>query len=71
VLNLDSRIFALTRTAPDGTSQVIALHNVSSESVQITLPMSGQALELIEHRQQALDTPLELAPYQALWLKLI
>jgi len=40
ILNLDPRVFAVLREAPDGRARVLALMNVSSDSVTVRAPRS-------------------------------
>ncbi len=41
ILDLDPRLFALRRTAPDGSQTILAIHNLSTETV--TLPPAARA----------------------------
>ncbi|MBC6956431.1 MAG: sugar phosphorylase [Chloroflexi bacterium] len=73
VLAVHSSVFALERTSPDGMHRVIALFNVSGESVAVALADSGGGW----HDLLGGDAPvhdgasirLTLAPYQSAWLK--
>jgi sucrose phosphorylase len=67
VLELHPAVFALERTNPAGDRRVIALHNVSGDTVTVTLPDSGQRRDLISG--QAVSGSAQLAPYQVMWLR--
>lgn len=54
VLQAGEGLFALLRTAPDGSERVLCLHNVSAET-QVLPPNLGVGL------------PNEIAPYQVIW----
>ncbi|MEO0598037.1 MAG: alpha-amylase family glycosyl hydrolase, partial [Chloroflexota bacterium] len=47
VLSLDTRVFAVLREAQDGSATVLALHNVSGETVTLDLP-DGFGDEMVE-----------------------
>lgn len=66
VLNLGPEVFAVERATEDGKSHVLALHNVSSKSVQLHLDKStwSDLLSGNEHKHY-----IELQPYQVVWLK--
>lgn len=68
VLDLHPAAFAVERTAPDGSSRVIALHNVSGETAHVTLPGWGGGRDLVT--DTACDSPdIALRPYQVAWVK--
>lgn len=72
---LDARVFAVERTAPDGSQRVLALANLSGDPVALTAEAladtvagqvpSGDLLSPVRHVPAE---PLDLAPYQVLWL---
>jgi glucosylglycerate phosphorylase len=77
VLVLHPQIFALERISPDGTVRVLALHNVSGETVNLTLPV-GDAAQWKDVISGATFTPayahqshlsLVMIPYRILWLR--
>lgn len=69
VLDYGPSIFALERISPDGTSRVLALHNVTGDSVPLTLP-AGTYHDLIDGH--ALSQPqIDVPPYGVVWLKLM
>lgn len=75
VLNLDSRVFALLRTAPGREERILALHNVANETAAVTLtdpalPAAGTMRDLISGAHVELGAMVQLAPYQVMWLKL-
>lgn len=57
VLALDSRVFALRRTSPDGSDRMWCLHNVSDETVSVPAPSPLGA-----------GTVIRLSPYEVLWV---
>ncbi|MCC6802680.1 MAG: sugar phosphorylase, partial [Anaerolineae bacterium] len=65
VLDFGARIFALERVSPDGDERLLALHNVSGESVTVTLPEPG--INRLDGRH--LQGEVMLAPYQFVWLE--
>lgn len=56
VLDLGPNLFALERTAPDGTERMLAVHNVTDRTVQATLPPAYAEV-----------SPLVLRPYAFEW----
>ncbi|MEP7291274.1 MAG: alpha-amylase, partial [Chloroflexota bacterium] len=66
VLDLGSAVFALERTAPDGSERIIALHNVTGNRVLLTLP-KGQWRDILNENESAAG--VTLAPYQVAWLR--
>lgn len=66
VLDFGAEVFALERTAPDDSEQVIALHNVTGSAVDVTLPDGGWR-DILTRRESA--EKLTLAPYQVAWLQ--
>jgi sucrose phosphorylase len=74
VLALHPAIFALLRTSPQGDERILALTNVSGESV--TVDLSGVALDgirafrdVLGGRRVRAGEALRLEPYDVLWLK--
>ena len=69
VLQIDPKIFGIKRSSPD--QQIVALTNISSESVSISLPAgaeSGPMMDLMTGED--IDTrAIQLNPYQYLWLE--
>ena len=75
VLALHPSIFAIRRSTVDGESSVLCLHNVSCHNIQLFIPRSElharhitELLARSEHPCSA-GLPLDLRPYQVLWLK--
>jgi sucrose phosphorylase len=66
VLFLHPSVFAIKRTALDGRSLILALHNMSDSSVEVKLPAGKWKCLLTEdeHMKQ-----LTLKPYEYVWLK--
>ena len=71
VVQLHPAIFAFWRTARNGRSRVLCLHNVANKSVTIQLPIREQFIDLISHSpyEMATDGQLGLAAYEVLWLR--
>ncbi|MFN8471129.1 MAG: alpha-amylase family glycosyl hydrolase [Anaerolineae bacterium] len=65
VLDVHPSVFAVERQSVDGAERVLALHNVSSHEVTITLP-DGNWLDL--QRRSRHSGGFALAPYQVAWL---
>ncbi|GAA4225398.1 sucrose phosphorylase [Sagittula marina] len=73
-LNLDPRVFAVWRQAPDRSQSIFALHNVSAETVD--LPPKAMNLIADEHWIDLLtgetlhpeEDGVKLAPYQCRWI---
>lgn len=68
VLDMAARVFALERTSPDGKDTVLALHNISDNSISINLP-EGQHRDLISGQVVGGGDGLMLEPLQVRWLK--
>lgn len=66
VLDLDSRVFALERRSPNQEERILALHNVSGDT--ITLKLSQAASDLLS--QEHFEHETHLAAYQIRWLRL-
>lgn len=64
ILNLHPAVFAISRT--HAQESILCLHNVSSESVAVTLPDAGTDLLT----ETAVSHQLTLAPYQVAWIKI-
>jgi len=74
VLDLHPALFALLRTSPDGAEQIVAIHNVSGQTVRADLsavPLEGITgfIDLITGAPVAAGTAFDVRPYQVLWLK--
>lgn len=66
VHRLNERVVALERVSPAGDARVLALHNVSAQTVTLKLP-DGRWQDLIGGG--VVETQIELAAYQIAWLK--
>ncbi len=72
VLSLHPAVFALLRTAPDGSERVLCLHNVSGTEVEVRLGPKG--LPSTEHlrdligRKRLDSGRITLEAYQTIWL---
>jgi glucosylglycerate phosphorylase len=79
VLAVDERVFAILRSAPDGSEEVLCLHNVSDAPVTLPFPRQVPAVESWTRlfpppapgELQVLHKPaqVELSPYEICWLK--
>lgn len=69
VHRLDERVLALERTAADGQARVLALHNVSDQTVTLDLAFAGGTGWHDLLGGGSVETSAELAPYQIVWLK--
>lgn len=61
ILNLSQEIFAVLRQRATESSTVLALHNVTGESVSLILPYG--VASIINH-----DKNITLAPYEVRWI---
>jgi glycosidase len=79
VLSVHPALFVLLRTAPDGSTSLLCIHNVSNaeQPFQVDLdsllfPCPGKVRDLITGATFPVDASgnltLDLAPYQVLWL---
>jgi glucosylglycerate phosphorylase len=78
VLFWHEAIFSLYRASPDGRDQVLCLHNVSEQAVEVPIRLAdvpltgGQLQDLISGSVYPLSTgSLTLDPYATRWLKAI
>ena len=79
VRRLDDRVFALERNAPDNSSAILTLVNISSDSVDLTIDSEQTCLEGAREVVDLISSEcyhinkhkliLQLKPYQYLWLK--
>lgn len=67
-LDVDKRVFALLRTSPDESRQVLCLQNISAQEVEIKNPIKKAARDLLTNRLH--DGSLSLKPYQSAWLEM-
>ncbi len=68
VLDWHPAVFGLRRTAPDGSDEVICLHNVADTAVSLPLP-AGSYLNLIDNQPRMSSGAIRMSPYQVYWLK--
>jgi glycosidase len=66
VLDVHPSVFALERAAPDGSSRLIALHNVADQPTAVQLP-PGHWRDLLT--DQTVSGNLTLNPYQVAWMR--
>jgi sucrose phosphorylase len=70
VLDCGQTIFALLRTSPTG-ERVLCLHNVTNQHQSVHPPDEFAVLsDLLAQPKEQIVLPVELAPYQARWLKI-
>ncbi|HEY6170214.1 MAG TPA: alpha-amylase family glycosyl hydrolase [Verrucomicrobiae bacterium] len=72
ILAVGDRVFALRRTAIDGSRRMLCLQNVANESVTATVPVSGAWADLLS--DASVNSiggvlSLTLSPYQVAWLE--
>lgn len=69
ILDLHPAVFAVERTSPDGTTHILALHNVTDQSITVQLP-SGQWGNLGNQpgNHQQFHDQITLDPYWVAWL---
>ncbi|MCK6539770.1 MAG: sugar phosphorylase [Anaerolineales bacterium] len=67
-LDVDKRVFAVLRTSPDESRQVLCLQNVTMEEIQIQNPLKKAARDLLTNRLH--NGSLSLKPYQSSWLEM-
>jgi glucosylglycerate phosphorylase len=67
VVDVDKRVFAILRTSPDGSNQVLCLQNVTAQEIQIQNPLKKTARDLLTNR--SVDLMITLKPYQSMWLE--
>lgn len=71
ILDVDPALFVVERRSRDETARIIALHNVTGQTITTALPRNAYAKssrDVITGMQYNTDAPLSLAPYQILWL---
>ncbi len=68
ILNVDKSIFAVLRTSPGETEQVLCLQNISAQDAQAQIPNQKAARDLLTNR--FVDVQIALQPYQTLWLEI-
>jgi glucosylglycerate phosphorylase len=74
VLNLHPAAVTLLRTSPDGSEQIVAVHNVANRTISldlsdVPLPDTHTYLDVISGRRFEAHARLKLQPYEVLWLK--
>jgi len=79
VLFLDDRVFSLLRTSPDGSSRILTMVNISSDTVKLSIDTQELGITAQEKLEDLISSTifedksgrleLSLEPYQALWIK--
>jgi sucrose phosphorylase len=70
VVECDPRVFALLRASPDGPGRALCLHNVSDESVSLSVQLTGEAKNQLAGSVADSDGQIRrtLQPYEVAWL---
>lgn len=79
LLFLDDRVFSLLRTSPDGSSRILTMVNISSDTVKLSIDTQELGITAQEKLEDLISSTifedksgrleLSLEPYQALWIK--
>ncbi len=74
VLQLHPSVVTLLRTSPDGTEQIVAIHNAANQKLtldlkQVPLPRAHTYHDLLSGRHIEAGTRIAIQPYEVLWLK--
>lgn len=74
VVILNPQVFALLRESPDGAEHILALHNVASQRVMVTLlhpslPERSGWRDVLSDVHVDAEAQVTLEPYQVMWLK--
>jgi hypothetical protein len=70
VMDCGPDVFGVERISPDGGHRVIALHNVTGNTVAVTLAQSdGNKYRDLLSGDTVEGSTMELAPYRIAWLK--
>ena len=73
ILDLDTAVFAILRTAPGSGERVLCLHEVAGVGASIAAPLgamaASEAVDMITGQTVALSQ-LQMSPYQVLWIRL-
>lgn len=70
VLPLDRRVFALLRTALDGASRVLCLHNVSGAALRVECDPARSGWRDLLTGETGTSGTVELPPFAVRWLKI-
>jgi sucrose phosphorylase len=78
ILSLDPRVFAVLRSAPDGSERILCLHNVTDEEVGLSIDSArlgssdhDRWFDLLTARGWAVENgtlAVSLNPYEVVWL---
>jgi sucrose phosphorylase len=78
ILSLDPRVFAVLRSAPDGSERILCLHNVTDEEVGLSIDSArlgssdhDRWFDLLTARGWAVENgtlPVPMNPYEVVWL---
>ena len=67
VLDVGKDVFAVLRSSPDESKQVLCLQNVTSQELGIENPIKKTVRDLLTNR--SVDSKIKLKPYQSVWLE--
>jgi len=67
ILDVGKDVFAVLRTSPDGSKQVLCLQNVTLHDMEIENPIKKTVCDLLTNR--SMDSKILLKPYQSMWLE--
>lgn len=79
ILDYGEAVFAVLRFAPDGSTRVLCLHNISDQSQRLSMEskeifglFAGGLIDLISDQcmDDLLNGVVTLQPYQSLWLRI-
>ena len=68
VLDYGDTLFAILRESPDSESTILCLYNFLDDTQSVP-PLKSSAIDLLTNLEYPEDAPIQLEPYQALWLK--
>ncbi|PWB72651.1 MAG: sugar phosphorylase [Anaerolineales bacterium] len=69
IMDVDKRVFAVLRTSPDGSRQVLCLQNVTVQEFEIENPIKKAAHDMLMNRP--MGGKILLKPYQSMWFEVI
>ena len=67
VLDVGKDMFAVLRTSPDESKQVLCLQNVTSQELEVENPIKKTVRDLLTNR--SVDSKIKLKPYKSVWLE--
>ncbi|MBW4438315.1 MAG: glycoside hydrolase family 125 protein [Pleurocapsa minor GSE-CHR-MK-17-07R] len=61
-------LFVLERISPNGRERMLAVHNVTGDTIVVALPGEGRWTDTLNGAVVEMGQPLRVAPYQVMWL---